>query len=217
MNLYESVKNNLKEADNFKDMVMELHGYVDYADPKKIAQDVKEALKNKTLNEYLKSKAAMDDNEIKAFKEKYAINESEEDNYIDSNYKVDTTNLRLTNGGYHNNNDTIFGRIKLIPENDKVVPGQYDIIYYPENDKLFVFKIGTDVRTIVNYLYTMDGTNNDEWIKLFGNRIQLKDIDDVMHANTVDLPYGQKESITAAISNAYFYEEPFPLAKVNYQ
>ena len=143
--------------------------------------------------------------------------EESADDYKDDNYKVDTTNLMLTNGSYHNNNDTIFGRVKLIPKNDKVVPGHYDIIYYPENDQLFAFKIGTDVRTIVDYLYTMDGTNNDEWIKLFGNRIQVKDIDNIMHENKLDLPYGQKESITAAISNAYFYDEPFPLTKVNYQ
>lgn len=64
--------------DVFKNMVMELHGYVE-ADPKRISQDLKQAIKGNVLNNYLKSNATMTDDEIKAFKEKYKLNESEKD------------------------------------------------------------------------------------------------------------------------------------------
>ena len=68
---------NLNEAKtvDFKDMVMELHSYVE-ADPGKISRDLKDAIKNNTLTDYLKSKAAMTDDEIKEFKNKYSLNEA---------------------------------------------------------------------------------------------------------------------------------------------
>jgi len=72
--ILEGYKENLKE-DSFKDMVMELHSYVE-ADPGKISKDLKDAIKNNTLTDYLKSKAAMTDDEIKEFKNKYSLNES---------------------------------------------------------------------------------------------------------------------------------------------
>ena len=56
--------------DNFRDMVMELHSYVE-ADPKRISSDLKDAIKNNKLDDYLKSKAAMSDEEVKDFKERY--------------------------------------------------------------------------------------------------------------------------------------------------
>ena len=66
----------IKESeDQFKDMVTELHGYVE-ADPKKISQDLKQAIQSKKLDDYLKSKAAMTDEEVSNFKEKYNLNEA---------------------------------------------------------------------------------------------------------------------------------------------
>lgn len=66
----------IKESeDPFKDMVTELHGYVE-ADPKKISQDLKQAIQSKKLDDYLKSKAAMTDEEVSNFKEKYNLNEA---------------------------------------------------------------------------------------------------------------------------------------------
>ena len=66
----------IKESeDQFKDMVTELHGYVE-ADPKKISQDLKQAIQSKKLDDYLKSKAAMTDEEVSSFKEKYNLTEA---------------------------------------------------------------------------------------------------------------------------------------------
>ena len=148
--------------------------------------------------------------------ESQKIKESD-DEWTDPNYKVDTTNLMLTNGNYHNNSDTVFGRIGLYPKNDKVIPGHYEIIYTVEDGKLYAFEPGSDVRHAVEWLYTMDGTNDNDWIKWNGDRIQLKNLINVLEEDAITLPYGQKESIEAAISNAYFNEEPFPLNKVKYQ
>ena len=72
--ILEGYKENLKE-DSFKDMVMELHSYVE-ADPTKISRDLKDAIKNNKLTDYLKSKAAMTDDEISEFKNKYSLNEA---------------------------------------------------------------------------------------------------------------------------------------------
>jgi len=70
----ENVKsiNDLKTIDNkkFSDMVRELHSYVE-ADPAKISQDLKQALKSNTIDTYLSSKAGMTDDEINIFKNKY--------------------------------------------------------------------------------------------------------------------------------------------------
>ena len=70
----ESVKSidDLKTIDNkkFSDMVRELHSYVE-ADPAKISQDLKQALKSNTIDTYLSSKAGMTDDEINIFKNKY--------------------------------------------------------------------------------------------------------------------------------------------------
>lgn len=61
----------LAEAnDRFADMVRELHSYVE-ADPTKISKDLKQAISTDTLDTYLKTKAAMTDEEVKEFKAKY--------------------------------------------------------------------------------------------------------------------------------------------------
>lgn len=72
--ILEGYKSGLKE-DSFKDMVSELHGYVE-ADPAKISKDLKDAIKNNSLTDYLKTKAAMSDEEIKEFKNKYSLKEA---------------------------------------------------------------------------------------------------------------------------------------------
>ena len=72
--ILEGYKSGLKE-DSFKDMVSELHSYVE-ADPTKISKDLKDAIKNNKLTDYLKSKAAMTDDEISEFKNKYSLKES---------------------------------------------------------------------------------------------------------------------------------------------
>ena len=67
-----------KDSRKFADMVMELHSYVD-AEPGKISRDLKAAIKSNKLEDYLKHKAAMNDEEISNFKKKYSsesINES---------------------------------------------------------------------------------------------------------------------------------------------
>ena len=142
----------------------------------------------------------------------------EEDEYADPNYKVDTSGLVLTNGGYGNNCDTIYGRIQLIPKNDSLQPGNYSIIYFCENDELFIFELGADVQTAVKWLYELDGTNDNEWIKWDGMRIQLKDLGDVLREDTLkDVSKEQTESIMKALNNAYYNEEPLPLNRVNYR
>ena len=57
---------------DFKNAVMELHSYIE-ANPKTISQDLRKAINNKSLDNYLKTKAAMTDDEIKSFKDKYKL------------------------------------------------------------------------------------------------------------------------------------------------
>ena len=57
---------------DFKNAVMELHSYIE-ANPKTISQDLRKAINNKSLDDYLKTKAAMTDDEIKSFKDKYKL------------------------------------------------------------------------------------------------------------------------------------------------
>lgn len=79
-------------GDNFSNMVMELHSYVE-GNPKTISQELKQAISNNTLDDYLRSKAAMTDDEIKSFKTKYGISTSkkteskETDRQLRINYK----------------------------------------------------------------------------------------------------------------------------------
>ena len=79
-------------GDNFSNMVMELHSYVE-GNPKTISQELKQAISNNTLDDYLKSKAAMTDDEIKSFKTKYnmvaskKIESKETDRQLRINYK----------------------------------------------------------------------------------------------------------------------------------
>lgn len=145
--------------------------------------------------------------------------DDEDDKYVDPNYKVDTSNLCLTNGGYHNNSDIIYGRVKLSSKKKSLPPGgQYDVIYFCENSDLYLYEVGSDVQGAVKWLYTMDGTNEDEWIKWDGSRVQLKNFWDILRDDSLkNEPDVKRESIEVAINKAYFEEEPFPLNKVNYQ
>lgn len=59
-----------KDSHKLTDMVMELHSYVE-AEPGKISRDLKAAIKSNKLEDYLKHKAAMDDEEISNFIKKY--------------------------------------------------------------------------------------------------------------------------------------------------
>ena len=157
---------------------------------------------------------------VKSFRNNnlYESVDEDDDDYKDPNYKVDTSGLVLTNGGYGNNCDTIYGRIQLIPKNDSLQPGNYSIIYFCENDELFIFELGADVQTAVKWLYELDGTNDNEWIKWDGMRIQLKDLGDVLREDTLkDVSKEQTESIMKALNNAYYNEEPLPLNRVNYR
>ena len=136
----------------------------------------------------------------------------------DSNYKVDTRNLNLTNHGWHNNSDIVYGRIALLPKDkgSKLMPGHYDIIYFCETGDLFIFKLGTDVRTAVDYLYNY-GSDDYDWVEWNGRRIQLDNIYDVLNDDKLkDVPQEQRDAIERAVNNAYYNEEPFPLDKVNY-
>ena len=148
------------------------------------------------------------------------INESVEDeeDWSDPNYKVDTSNLYLTNYGYHNNSDIIYGRIHLLPKdkNSKLMPGHYDVIYYCENGEFQLFKLGTDVRTAVDYLYNY-GSDEYDWVKWGGRRIQLDNIYEILTEEALkNVPQEQRDAIEKAINNAYYNEEPFPLNKVKY-
>ena len=148
------------------------------------------------------------------------INESVEDeeDWSDPNYKVDTSNLYLTNYGYHNNSDIIYGRIHLLPKdkNSKLMPGHYDVIYYCENGEFQLFELGTDVRTAVDYLYNY-GSDEYDWVKWRGRRIQLDNIYEILTKEALkNVPRGQRDAIEKAINNAYYNEEPFPLNKVKY-
>ena len=148
------------------------------------------------------------------------INESVEDeeDWSDPNYKVDTSNLYLTNYGYHNNSDIIYGRIHLLPKdkNSKLTPGHYDVIYYCENGEFQLFELGTDVRTAVDYLYNY-GSDEYDWVKWRGRRIQLDNIYEILTEEALkNVPQEQRDAIEKAINNAYYNEEPFPLNKVKY-
>ena len=148
------------------------------------------------------------------------INESVEDeeDWSDPNYKVDTSNLYLTNYGYHNNSDIIYGRIHLLPKdkNSRLMPGHYDVIYYCENGEFQLFKLGTDVRTAVDYLYNY-GSDEYDWVKWGGRRIQLDNIYEILTEEALkNVPQEQRDAIEKAINNAYYNEEPFPLNKVKY-
>ena len=87
-NIESAYGDSLNESDNFSDMVMELHGYVE-ADPKRIAQDLKQAINSKGIDEYLKSKAAMSDEEVADFKARYGLNESELTPEEKTDYELD--------------------------------------------------------------------------------------------------------------------------------
>lgn len=148
------------------------------------------------------------------------INESVEDkeDWSDPNYKVDTSNLYLTNYGYHNNSDIIYGRIYLLPKdkNSRLMPGHYDVIYYCENGEFQLFELGTDVRTAVDYLYNY-GSDEYDWVKWGGRRIQLDNIYEILTEEALkNVPQEQRDAIEKAINNAYYNEEPFPLNKVKY-
>ena len=148
------------------------------------------------------------------------INESVEDeeDWSDPNYKVDTSNLYLTNYGYHNNSDIIYGRIHLLPKdkNSRLMPGHYDVIYYCENGEFQLFELGTDVRTAVDYLYNY-GSDEYDWVKWGGRRIQLDNIYEILTEEALkNVPQEQRDAIEKAINNAYYNEEPFPLNKVKY-
>lgn len=148
------------------------------------------------------------------------INESVEDeeDWSDPNYKVDTSNLYLTNYGYHNNSDIIYGRIHLLPKdkNSKLTPEHYDVIYYCENGEFQLFELGTDVRTAVDYLYNY-GSDEYDWVKWRGRRIQLDNIYEILTEEALkNVPQEQRDAIEKAINNAYYNEEPFPLNKVKY-
>ena len=148
------------------------------------------------------------------------INESVEDeeDWSDPNYKVDTSNLFLTNYGYHNNSDIIYGRIHLLPKdkNSKLMPGHYDVIYYCENGEFQLFELGTGVRTAVDYLYNY-GSDDYDWVKWGGRRIQLDNIYEILTEEALkNVPQEQRDAIEKAINNAYYNEEPFPLNKVKY-
>ena len=152
-----------------------------------------------------------------AKQDKEALNESatDVDDWDDPNYKVDTTNLILTNGGYHNNSDLIYGRVSLIPKGDGA-PAHYSILYFCENGDLFPFKLGTDVRTLADYLYK-NGDGETNWVIWNGNRVQIDKIYDIINEEKINIPSEQKDAIERAVNNAYYNEEPFPLNKVNYQ
>ena len=142
----------------------------------------------------------------------------DEEDWSDPNYKVDTSNLFLTNYGYHNNSDIIYGRIHLLPKdkNSKLMPGHYDVIYYCENGEFQLFKLGTDVRTAVDYLYNY-GSDEYDWVKWGGRRIQLDNIYEILTEEALkNVPQEQRDAIEKAINNAYYNEEPFPLNKVKY-
>ena len=142
----------------------------------------------------------------------------DEEDWSDPNYKVDTSNLYLTNYGYHNNSDIIYGRIHLLPKdkNSKLMPGHYDVIYYCENGEFQLFELGTDVRTAVDYLYNY-GSDEYDWVKWGGRRIQLDNIYEILTEEALkNVPQEQRDAIEKAINNAYYNEEPFPLNKVKY-
>lgn len=153
-----------------------------------------------------------------------AFNESEgtesvdeDDEYKDSNYKVDTSGLVLTNGGYHNNSNVIYGRVQLYPKDKSSSPGIYELIYFCEDGHFYLFDVGSDVQGAVNWLYTIDGTNDDEWIKWNGSRVQLKDFWSILVGDALkDVSSDQRDAIETAVNKAYFDEEPVPLNKVNY-
>ena len=148
----------------------------------------------------------------------YKKNESDENEGENSNYKVDTSNLFLTNNGYHNNSDIVFGRIKLLPKDkdSSLMPGHFDLIYFCETGDLLLFKLGTDVRTAVKYLYNY-GSDDYDWVEWNGSRIKIDTIyETLFNEKLINVPKEQLNSIESAITNAYYNEEPFPLNKVNY-
>ena len=78
--LTEAADTLIKESeDKFKDMVMELHGYIE-ANPQTISSDLKKAIKNKTVDDYLSTKAGMSFEEIEDFMNRYSLTESQKIN-----------------------------------------------------------------------------------------------------------------------------------------
>lgn len=141
----------------------------------------------------------------------------DEEDLKDPNYKVNISNLQLTNGNYHNNSSIVFGKVKLIPRKEDLSPENYSVMYFCEDGTIKLFKLGTDVRTLVDYLYK-NGDGETEWVKWNGNRVQINDIYNIIDEEQLkNIPSEQLVSIEKAINNAYFNEEPFPLNKVNYQ
>lgn len=123
--------------------------------------------------------------------------------------------LYLTNGNYHNNSDAVYGRVTVLdPKEDT---GIYDVIYYPENNELTVFKPGTDLKGILTLIYNND-LNDDSWIKWNGKRIQYKDLLDLGSREDLfdlaNISRDGKENIKNKISNLYFNKD---IEKIDYE
>ena len=96
------------------------------------------------------------------------------------------------------------------------MPGHFDLIYFCETGDLLLFKLGTDVRTAVKYLYNY-GSDDYDWVEWNGSRIKIDTIyETLFNEKLTNVPEEQLNSIESAITNAYYNEEPFPLNKVNY-
>ena len=144
--------------------------------------------------------------------------ESEDEKYEDPNYSIDTSNLVLTNGGYHNNAESIYGRVRLLPKNSKDYVKTYDIIYIPENDWLYVFKPGTDVRSAIEGTYLYDGDHDNDWIKWNGQRVQIKDLWDLLDKIKLSISKEEENALIAELSDIYFDDDKHnAINKVNYQ
>lgn len=189
--------------DKLKDMAIELHSYVEFGSPKTILQDLKKAIQDNTLDQYLANKAGMTDNEITDFKNKYTLNEDEpQEETLDENKIVEDNNNSLDGKDVTNT----FKNYKAFEANFepiRIVKNSYDKNYkvYRANE--------TEAN---NYIYYSDNKDNIEgW--LYGavqaaNGIfkKLENKNESIDESTPDEENDNEETLDEAINRAHSEE-----------
>ena len=118
----------------------------------------------------------------------------EESDDYQPKYRILDKGLNLYNGNYHNNIGTVFGRLQV--KDSDTVGNTFDIIYTPENNLLYVFPVGTDVRTLVEEMYNIDSPESElVWFTWHGSRIQRRDIKNAINNESLELPQDMQNDI----------------------
>lgn len=200
MNLFESIKSNLKES---------------RVEPLKVCGRCLQAIESKEgpQDSHIVYDEAICDwcaDEVEEYYE-LDVKDGNMGKIISNEPTVDISKLKLTNGFYHNNSDSIYGKVTVDGEDDSV----YSIIYSPESEVLSIFDPDYDVASAVDYLYD-NSIDNDAPIMRNGKETTLDDFYETLTEDEVEVPKEVYESIFDTVYNAYF-QTPEVFTKVKYQ